>query len=200
MSGWKRRLCSWHILSCLGLVMAVCGGCVHPLQRTWQTYRDAKECRDYETAGRYLADDARIWFDKKEGPGAPLTAKGGPYAEWDGEFHSKSTREHIRVVGRTLTYLTSEINDFYRLLERVPTKARVTYYFTEEGLISGMLYQGLSPRRVRPPDRFAEFKLWAAGKYPGLLDSDDMQIPNQPQRWRELLTEFRADVGLPPIE
>ena len=36
------------------------------------------------------------------------------------------------MVGRTLTYLTSEINDFYRLLERVPTTARVTYYFTEE--------------------------------------------------------------------
>jgi hypothetical protein len=32
------------------------------------------------------------------------------------------------------------------------------------------------------------------------LDSEEMKIPNNPQRWRALLTEGRADAGLPPID
>ena len=106
----------------------------------------------------------------------------------------------IRVVGRTVTYITLEINDYYRLIERVPTKARVTYYFDEDNKINGMLYQGLSPRKSRPPDRYNQFKQWADEHYPGVLDDEDMKIPNQPERWRELLTEWRKDAGLPAID
>ena len=137
---------------------------------------------------------------KKEGPGNRLTADGGPYKNWDKEFKSKSTREEARVVGRTVTYISQEINDFYRLIERTPTKARVTYYFDESGKIAGMLYAGLSPRSQRPPDRFEEFKTWAEGRYPGVLDSEEMEIPNQPERWRLLLTQWRAETGLPSID
>lgn len=193
---WHKQL-TFVTLCC---VVVVAGGCTHPLQRTWQTYRDAKDAGDYELAGRFLAEDARIWFDKKEGPGSPLGASGGPYKEWDREFRSHSTREAIRVVGRTVTYVTLEINDYYRLIERVPTKARVTYYFDEDDKIKGMLYQGLSPLKTRPPDRYNQFKRWAAEHYPGVLDADDMKIPNQPKRWRELLTEWRKDAGLPAID
>ena len=184
------------------LVAAVinCVGCAHPLVRALDTYRQAKKGGDNETAAKFLADDARIWFDSKQGDGHPLTAKGGPYKEWDKEFRSKSTREDVRVDGRTVTYVSSEINDFYRLIERIPTTARVTYYFDDENKITGMLYRGLSPKSERPPDRYDEFKRWAAVRYPGLLGSPEMEIPNNPKRWRELLVEWRADAGLQPLE
>lgn len=180
-------------------LLTALGGCTHPNIRILRTYRDAKKSGDYTLAGKQLAANARIWFDTKDGAGRPLRARGGPYKDWDKEFKSRSTREQERVIGQSVTYVSSEINDYYRLIERIPTKARITYYFNDEGKISGMLYQGLSPRGTRPPDRYCEFKKWAAEHYPGLLDSDEMKIPNNPKRWRALLTEFRQDQGLPPI-
>ena len=179
--------------------LSLCGGCLHPLERRLTDYRAAKKRGDYETAAKYLAQDARIWFDKKEGPGHPLRARGGPYKDWDKEFRAVSTRRNVRVQGRTVTYISSEINDFYRLIERVPMDARVTYFFDEENKITGMLYAGLSPKSKRPPDRKSEFEAWTAKHYPGLLDSEDMKIPRNPKRWRELLVEWREDAGLPPI-
>ena len=175
-------------------------GCASPLLRNLDAYRLAKKNGNYQTAAGYLAHDARIWFDEKEGDGHPLTAKGGPYKDWDREFRSTSRREDLRVDGQTVSYISYEINDFYRLIERVPTKARVTYYFDDDNRITGMFYRGLSPKVERPPDRYEEFKQWAAARYPGLLESPEMDIPNSPPRWRELLVEWRADAGLKPIE
>ena len=175
-------------------------GCTHPLKQVWQEYRQAKKDGDYQKVALYLAEDARIWFDKKEAPGHPLRPMGGPYKDWDKEFRAESTKEKFRIKGRTLSYISYENNDYFRLIERKPSAARVTYYFNEDEKISGMLYAGLTPRNRRPPDRFCEFEKWAEGRYAGLLDSEEMDIPNNPKRWRELLTEWRADVGLPPIE
>lgn len=180
--------------------MLLAAGCTHPLKQTWQEYRQAKKDGDYEKVALYLADDACIWFDKKEGPGHPLRPVGGPYKNWDKEFRSKSTKENFRIKDRTLSYISYENNDYYRLIERIPSAARVTYYFNENDIITGMLYAGLTPKNQRPPDRFCEFEKWANERYPGLLDSEEMDIPNNPKRWREVLTEWRADVGLPPIE
>ena len=153
-------------------------------------------------AGRYLAADARIWFGRKEGDGAPLRARGGPYADWDKEFRSTSTRTKPRVEGRTITYESTEINDFYRLTNRTPTAALITYYFDDAGEITGMFYRGkeAKPKEPPPPDKYDEFKTWAAKRYPGLLESEEMSIPNNPKRWRALLVEWRADVRLPVIE
>ncbi len=192
---------SFRNIAYVSLIMVVMvGGCTHPLKRTWAKYQAAKKRGDYEAANNYLAVDARIWFGKKEGPGNPLTAKGGPYKYWDKEFRSKSSREKVQVVDGTVTYISSERNDFYRFIERIPTKARITYYFNNDNKISGMLYRGLSPKAERPPDRYDEFKQWANKKYPGLLKTPEMEIPNQPKRWRELLTEWRTETGLPAID
>ena len=177
-----------------------CGGCVSPLIANLDAFRAAKKRGDYAEAGKYLAEDARIWFDKKEGSGSPYSAKGGPYKGWDREFNSSSTREQERTDNRTVSYISTEMNDFYRLIERQPTPARVTWYFDEDQRITGMLYQGLGRERPGPPDRQGEFEQWAAKRYPGLLDSPEMKIPNNPKRWRELLVEWRDDVGLPPID
>lgn len=187
-------------LLALAFSLSLLGGCMHPLRVRIDEYRAAKNAGDYATVAKYLAPDARIWFGKKEGEGNPLRAKGGPYAAWDKEFRSTSVKKDFRVKGRTLSYVSHEINDFYRLIERQPTPASITYYFDDEDRITGMLYRGLAPKNRRPPDRYCEFKVWAAKKYPGLLESDEMGIPNQPKRWRELLVEWRAEQGFEPID
>jgi len=185
---------------CAALVSLCVAGCASPLRRNWQAYRQAKKAGDYETAALCLHKDARIWHGKKEGEGAPLRPRGGPYKDWDKEFCAKSSREDVRIEGRTLTYISTENNDFYRLIDGTPTRARITYYFDDNDKITGMLYAPLTPRHLRPPDRYDEFEAWANGKYPGLLDSAEMKIPNNPKRWRQLLVEWRRDVGLPAIE
>lgn len=188
------------VLIVLAAATSAVAACAHPLERNLAAFQDAKRRGDHETAGRYLAADAQIWFDKKKGEGAPLTARGGSYADWDREFRSVTTREGVRINGNTLIYESEEINDFYRLIERAPTRARITYFFNGAGRITGMLYVGLTPPALRPPDRFDAFNTWAAERYRGLLDSPEMRIPNNPARWRALLNEWRESAGLPSIE
>lgn len=178
-------------------------GCAHPLVRRLDTYRAAKKRGDYDIAAKYLASDARIWFEKKEGPGHPLRAKGGPWADWDRFFRAKSTRKDVRVVDGTVTYISRETNDFYRLLDRVSTPARVTYYFDDDRLITGMLYAGLGHKR--PPDRKPEFVAWANQHHPGEIDRlepNDKIVPTleNAKRWKQLLVQWRAEAGLPAIE
>lgn len=186
--------------SAVAVSIACLAGCMHPYRQTIDAYRAAKKVGDYKTASSYMADDARIWFGEKEGPGNALTAKGGPYRNWDKEFHSTSTKKNYETGDHTLSYTSFEINDYYRMIDRTPTPARVTYYFNDDGKITGMLYRGLNPGKQRPPDRRCEFDRWVEKKYPGLIESEEMNIPNNPRRWRELLVEWRADVGLPAIE
>ena len=194
--------CEPHIVVSLAaatMSLAFIEGCAHPYVRRLECYRAAKKAKDYEAAATYLNPDARIWFGSKDGPGRPLRPKGGPYAQWDREFRSSATRKDVRVVGETVTYVSYEMNDFYRLIDRQPTGASVTYYFDDQGRIEGMLYARLDDEPSQT-DRQEEFERWAAEKYPGLLESEDMRIPNNPRRWRELLVEWRADIGLPPID
>ena len=191
---------SGRFVYCAAGLLLLATGCALPNIKTLDAYRFAKKSGDYAKASTFLADDARIWFEKKEGPGNRLTAKGGPYKDWDKEFRSTSRRETVRARGNAVTYISYETNDYFRLIERQPSPARVTYYFDGEGRIEGMLYQGLSTKEARPPDRGDEFRRWADQKYPGLLDSPEMEIPNQPKRWRALLVEWRREVGLPAIE
>ena len=178
-------------------------GCTHPLVRRLDAYRAAKKRGDYDTAAKYLDADARIWFEKKEGPGHPLRAKGGPWADWDRFFKAKSTRKDVRVIDGTVTYISREMNDYYSLLDRVSTPARVTYYFDDDRLITGMLYAGLG--HTRPPDRKAEFVAWANEHYPGeleRLEPDDRIVPTleNAKRWKQLLVRWRGEAGLPVIE
>ena len=63
-----------------------------------------------------------------------------------------------------------------------------------------MLYRGMDTKVKPPPGRFDAFKRWADQENPGLLDSPEMEIPNNPRRRRELLTEWREGTGLPAIE
>ena len=181
------------------LIALAATGCMHPNLRTLEEFRAAKKAGDYALANTYLADNARIWFGSREGPGSPYTAKGGPYKEWDKVFRSSSTRKKPRATRRQVSYISQESNDYYRLLERTMGPARITWFFNDDGKITGMLYEGLGGDAPRPPDRECEFERWVEERYPGLLESADMEIPKNPTRWRELLIEWRADVDLPAV-
>lgn len=185
----------------LGAIAITVGafGCAHPHVRTLEAYRAAKKRHDYDAVRKYLADDARIWHDKKEGPGKPLRVTGGPYADWDRVMNGTSTQEEVEVRGNCVTYLSTETNDYYKSLERTTYPARITHYFGEGGKITGMFYDPMRESRGPAEDRRDEFDAWANAKYPGLLESEEMKIPKNPGRWRELLIEWREDAGLPRV-
>ena len=183
----------------VGLWFLVVVGCSSPLEDRWLAYRAAKAAGDHEAVREYLADDARIWFESRDGDGSPIRAEGGPYAEWDRVFRSTSTHDDVLVDGNRLSSIVSESNDYYRMLERTMGQARMTWTFDDAGRITEVLYEPL-PRETPPSKgREPEFRAWAERRCPGLLDSDEMETPKQPERWRALLIEWRRDAGLAPI-
>ncbi len=186
-------------LGTIGAGITLTTGCVHPLVARMNQFEAMKKSGDFDSAASMLSTNPRIWFERREGDGSPLRPEGGPYAEWDKEFHSTITRSQVRAGKNEVSYVIAEDNEFYRLIDRVPGRVEITYFFDADGKISGQLVRGLTPWNRRPPDRRCEFERWTAKKFPGLLESDEMRIPRNPRRWRELLTEWRKEVDLPPI-
>ena len=191
----KNSIC-WAVV---GMSIGSIAGCVYPLVARMKQFEAARKKGDFDSAASMLSSDPRLWFERREGDGTPLRPEGGPYAEWDKEFHTTSKKCHLRAGKDEVRYLIEEDNEYYRLIDRVPGRVEITYYFNADAKISGKLVRGLTPWNRRSPDRRCEFEQWAAKKYPGLLDSEEMKIPKNPRRWRELLTEWRAEVELPPI-
>ena len=172
-----------------------------------EAFRAARKAGKIEEAQRYLTDDPRVWFDAKEGEGKPMKLGFGPYHHWDEEFNSHGEHGPWRVEGNTVWAIASEINDYYRLLERKDTPSyRITYYFNDKGLIEGYLISDAHPGEPSPvkQSREEEFEKWAKETYPdewhylrpeGKIDPSE----DRAERTRALLVEWRATVGLPPL-
>ena len=177
---------------------------IHPLYAKLLGYREARKAHDTQRIAGYLAEESRIWFDKKEGPGELRKASGdGPWAEWDREMKSTSTTHSYEVNGNELVTVVSETNDYFKLLDRKPTPYQITYWFDEDERIEGMLVSSL-PKEPKTNGRFKEFKKWADEHHPGVLDElepDGRIIPSRANaiRWRKLLIDWRKDVGLPAM-
>ena len=177
---------------------------IHPLFAKLLGYREARKAHDTQRIAGYLAEESRIWFDKKEGPGELRKASGdGPWAEWDREMKSSSTTHEYTVNGNELVIVVSETNDYFKLLDRKPTPYLITYWFDDDERIEGMLISSM-PKEPKNKGRFEEFKVWANEHYPGVLDElepDGRIIPSKEHaiRWRKLLIEWRKDVGLPAM-
>lgn len=202
MGSISRALCA-HLVSLTALAL-VGSGCTHPNVANLRAFRTALKSGDAETAGKYLAADARVWFGQKEGPGRPLTVHGGPWKEWDRFFNSNSTSSDMKVEGNSVSYIFTENNDYFRLIDGAAGKGRITYYFNNDGRITGRLISGV-PGYKRPPDRLADFKRWCEHEHPGALEKIEFDPDNPPtfaiaKRWKELLVEWRAAEGLPAIE
>ncbi len=177
---------------------------VHPLFAKLLGYREARKAHDTQRIAGYLAEESRIWFDRKEGPGTLRKASGdGPWAEWDREMKSTSTTHEYKVNGNELVTVVSETNDYFKLLDRKPTPYLLTYWFDDDERIEGMLVSSL-PKEPKNKGRFEEFKAWADEHHPGVLDElepDGRIIPSKENaiRWRKLLIEWRTAAGLPEI-
>ncbi len=175
---------------------------VHPLFAKLLGYREARKAHDTERIAGYLAEESRIWFDKKEGPGTLRTSSGdGPWAEWDREMKSTSTTHEYKVNGNELVTVVSETNDYFKLLDRKPTPYLLTYWFDNDERIEGMLVSSL-PKESKTKGRYDQFKKWADEHHPGVVDELQPQGKISPSkenaiRWRKLLIEWREAVGLP---
>ena len=116
---------------------------------------------------------------------------------------STSTTHAYEVKGNELVTVVSETNDYFKLLDRKPTPYLLTYWFDDEERIEGMLVSSL-PKEPKNKGRNDQFKKWADEHHPGVLDElqpDGRIIPSKENaiRWRELLIEWRQDVGLPEV-
>ncbi|GAB4321703.1 MAG: hypothetical protein Kow0074_12700 [Candidatus Zixiibacteriota bacterium] len=171
------------------------------------SFREARDSGDYDTARKFLAVDARMWYEEKSGDGRPIVLGAGPYKQWDEHFGSETSIGPWQSEGNAIWTTVTENNDYYRLLERQDTtRYRLTFYFNDEGLITGYMVSaadanGLNSQRV---DRYREFAEWAKRHYP---DEWEYLRPNgtfdpagdRAVRTRELLNKWRESVGLNPI-
>jgi hypothetical protein len=185
------------------LVVAMAAGCASRQLRAVREFQSAREAGDREGALRLMAPEARSWFEKKEGEGDSWTLS-GPWYEWDEEFGTRYAYGPPEEGPGWVRFEAREDNGFYRLIERAPTKARITYYVDDAGRMSGTLYEPIK-EQGRPPDRFGEFKAWAREKRPGELERlmPEGQIKpgrEEARRWRALLMEWRREAGLPAVE
>ena len=138
----------------------------------------ARKAGDEAAASALMAADPRIWFDKRSGPGEPwgLVTK---WTHWDDYFHSRNDYSGFREAGDVVTADGTEINDFYRLIERPPQKFRATWWIDASGKVSGFLYE---PRgsTAAVEDRFDQFKEWARKDEAGGAGVPDARRPDRP--------------------
>ncbi len=199
MRGVPLLLCLIATATCLG---AEIDG-THPLVVSVLHFRTAQEKGDVATQRALLSADSRIWYEKKEGPGErrePETGRGS-WADWDRFFRSETVLEGAVVEGRTVRTTIREINDWYRLVERPPSRYHMTYSFDAAGRIEGTLVHQI-PGASKSSDRLGEFKEWARAERPGLLEKlmpEGKIVPSldRAKLWKQSLVAWRKARGLP---
>lgn len=181
------------------LLVIACATTTSNIQRV-QAYRAARERGDVAAEAAFLAPAARMFYEKREGEGDPLTpGRSGRYAHWDEFFRSKSTLTDWKEEGNAVSATVHEINDFYRLLDWTPKPYRMTWRFDANGRISDALIESLPGESTR--GRMSELQEWARANRP---DELAYLMPNgridptedRAERWKKLLLEWRAAAGL----
>lgn len=171
------------------------------LVETAERYLEAYESHDVEALEQVLADDARRYFGEREGEGMPLEpGEKGPWHAWDEFFHSESevvewTQPSAGVVRAGMR----EINDWFRLMDRPPTRYFISFSFDDNGRIEWLLIHS-DPDSPKNRGRVEEFEAWARAERPGLLDrlQPGGEIdPSKFEEWKSALLEWRHDAGLP---
>ena len=164
-----------------------------------KAFEGAGERGDDAASQGYVAPDARMWFNKKEGPGVPLI--GGPWRHWDLYFrgHTRFTdwesRDHV------VTAIGHETNDYYRLLDWKPEPFRMTWWLDDAGKITDALLESSADKST---GRLDDFRAWVKQKH---ADQLAYLMPggkfdptgDRPERWRTLLLEWRREAGLLPV-
>lgn len=136
---------------------------------------------------------------RTRGSGAAPEAGGGSWADWDRFFRSETALEDAVVEGSTVRTTIREINDWYRLVERPPSRYHVTYFFDAARRIEGTLVHQI-PGAPKQSDRLPEFKEWARAERPGLLEKlmpEGKIVPSldRAKLWKEALLAWRTSRG-----
>lgn len=166
-------------------------------------FRTAQERKDVAAQRALLAADSRVWYEKKEGPGEQREPDGGggTWADWDHFFRSENVLEDAVAEGPTVRATIREINDWYRLVGRPPSRYYMTYYLDASGRIEGTLVHQI-PGAPKTADRLPEFKDWARSERPGLLEKlmpEGKIVPSldRAKLWKDALLAWRQAKGLP---
>jgi hypothetical protein len=167
--------------------------------------RAAEEQGDMRRAAAFYAPDSRVWFEARTGAGEPRGANGkDAFADWDRYFRARKDVRFVAAFGDSVEFRLVETNDFYRLLDRPPSEARLVYWFDADDRITGTLVQSVAGDAPSGPHRMAEFKLWAARHEPAelayLLPGGKL-VPDlaRAKRWKTALRAWRRAAGLPAV-
>lgn len=188
------------------LAALLLAGCTHRNVRSLERFRSLTEAGELDRARAMMSDDPRVWWETREGDGAPWTLGAGRWHAWDTHFRGASTHDRWRTAdgGRTVWAVFEEINDYYRLLERPAQHHRQSYFFDDGGLIAGMMVSDEPEPRGTPAGLADDFEAWASLNHPaewaylrpgGRIDPTG----DRPERTRRLLNEWRSTRGLAEI-
>lgn len=180
------------------------GGCSNPdsLQSKAERFFELREEGKTTAARAMIAHDARIWFESRDGEGRAWNLD-GPWTTWDSVFNSTHDFSDWTATDSSVSVVSLENNDFYRMVERDPRQVKLTMFFDEAGLIKGYLVQPVA--KGPPDDKLDEFVAWASENYPrelnyvmpeGRLDPG----ADRPMRMKRLLFEWRNATGRSPVE
>ena len=143
-----------------------------------------------------LAEDSRVWYERREGPGEKRDPEGkDAYADWDEWFQATKEYSFAGESGDSVVFVLTENNNFYRLIDRPPSRVRLTYWFDERNRITGTLVRGM-PNDPTRGDRLPEFKRWLAANHPdelAYLLPEGRIVPDleRAKRWSALLMLWR---------
>ena len=169
-----------------------------------QRFRRFVDSGDYAAARAMMAEDARRWFEQRQGPGQPWRigpSATGPWTGWDDHFRSQRVEVGWRSEDRTAILTVRETNDYFRLLDRGWTTNETVYFFDAAGRIAGLVIRAVGDR---PPGRTDDFMLWAREHEPEELEylmpgGEVEPRGDRPERFRGLLNRWRHATGLPAI-
>jgi hypothetical protein len=166
--------------------------------------RDALNRDPAANVSAFFAPDSRTWFESRTGAGEPRDASGhDAWADWDRYFHAVKSLQFVSAGGDSAVFHLTESNDWYRLVDRAPSATELTYWFDGEDRITGTLVRGL-PQDPGAHGRLAEFKAWDFAHDPRTLAyllPDGKLVPDlaRAKRWKQALTAWRREAGLPAV-
>jgi len=190
----------WHIADRLGTIVEM--GYLPLKGNGFDQFERLRRVNDYRHAARsndslalrsLLAREARLWFETLEGPGMLIRHTGkGPWAEWDEFFGAQSVVLRHEIDDSSVTVVSNEMNEFYRLIHRPPTPVNIRYIFDGDLKICKILIS----RAAKPIDKMDEFKRWMKAKYPEMVryllpDGEIVPSLDRARKWKELLLEWR---------
>ena len=167
--------------------------------------RAASDRGDSAAVAAAFAPGSRTWFETRVGPGEPRDASGhDAWADWDRYFRAVKSIRFVAAAGDSAVFRLVESNDWYRLIDRAPSEAELTYWFDDGDRITGTLVRGL-PQDSTAHGRLAQFKAWEAGHDPNTLAyllPQGHLVPDlaRAKRWKQALTGWRRAAGLPAVK